>query len=82
MLVAKSGKELQRLLDLTHDYLVEKKLISNVDKSAVVVFGEKGGQSEIFYVNGSELKIEKEFVYLGCKVTSKGRWSSHVDLME
>ena len=33
-------------------------------------------------MNGKELKIEKEFVYLGCKVTSKGRWSSHVDLMD
>ena len=35
--VAKSDTELQRLLDLTHEYVAMKKLRLNADKSAIVV---------------------------------------------
>lgn len=79
VLVAKDGPDLQKLLGMVSSYLDEKRLVLNVTKSVVMVFRQHGNIEERFSVGEEVLKVVEDFVYLGCKFTSNGRWKGQID---
>ena len=82
VLLAETKEKLQQLLEITEVYLEEKKLILNILKSVVIVFGRKAMESEDvnFFFKGETIPVNNEFVYLGVKFTSNGKFSGHLDL--
>ena len=82
VLLAETKEKLQQLLEITEVYLEGKKLILNTSKSVVIVFGRKAMESEdvSFFFKGETMPVNNEFVYLGVKFTSNGKFSGHLDL--
>jgi hypothetical protein len=65
VLLGKSDKELQQLLDALWDFCLANALTVNIKKSEVVVFNKKVTDKYTFKYNGHDLEIRDEFIYLG-----------------
>ena len=84
-LVAESKEHLQQLLDLASSYFRNKKLVLNIKKSVVMVFRESGEQIDsqcLFTYEGRALDYVNEFQYLGCRLSSDGKWKKHLTIVE
>ena len=70
------------MLEIMEVYLEEKKLILNTSKTVVMVFGRKAMESEDvnFSFKVETISVKNEFVYLGVKFTSDGKFSGHLEL--
>jgi hypothetical protein len=78
-LVVNSAHDLQKLLDLTDDYLKMKCLQVNVQKSKVVIFNKRNDKCESkFWFEGEEIQVVDKINYLGYIFQSNGRWNSHI----
>ena len=82
VLLGESKEKLQQLLEIMEVYLEEKKLILNTSKTVVMVFGRKAMESEDvnFSFKVETISVKNEFVYLGVKFTSDGKFSGHLEL--
>lgn len=84
VLVAKSAKELQEMLNLCHSYLTRNKLEMNTKKTKVMVC-RKGGRlknSEKWSVNGQMLEVVNDYKYLGYWFNTSNTASKHLKEME
>ena len=84
-LVTRSNSEQKTLLDLTAEYLEEKKLEINTKKTEVMIFCRRQStgnkDEESFNLNGEVVKVVSQAIYLGFHLTSNGRWSNHISKM-
>ena len=81
-LFARSNSELQTLLDLTAEHLEEKKLEINTKKTEVMIFCRRQSagnkDEESFNLNGEDVKVVSQAIYLGFHLKSNGRWNNHI----
>ena len=85
VLVAQSKEHLKQLLDLASSYFRNKKLVLNIKKSMVMVFRKSGEQIDSqcqFTYKGRTLDFVDEFQYLGCWLSSDGKWKKHLKIVE
>ena len=80
VLLAKSAPDLQKMLEILDSYLESKKLVLNIEKSVILVFGNDEREKNKFYFKGKEMNEVKDYIYLGCKFTSSGKWSDQVQI--
>ena len=80
VLLAKSAPDLQKMLEILDSYLRSKKLVLNIDKSVILVFGKGEKEKNKFYFKGKGMKEVKDFIYLECKFTSSRRWNDQVEM--
>ena len=73
IIFANNADELQRGLDLLHEYCNTWKLVVNTDKSKIMIFRKGGRNSNIsFRYNNKTIDIVNRFNYLGVVFTSGG----------
>ena len=75
VLMAETPEDLQKQLNIFHDYCLAWKLKVNIDKTKIVCF--KNGrlpQNLQFTYSNSEIEIVKEFNYLGLLLTKTGNF--------
>lgn len=78
-LFSKSEKDLQTLLNTTELFLNKWKLKVNIKKSAVMIFNEQQrGKEKHFYIDDKEIKIVKEYKYLGELITENLKIKEHL----
>ena len=76
-LFARFSSELQTLLDLTAEYLEEKKLETDTKNTEVMIFCDRQStgnkDEESFNLNGEAVKVVSQAIYSGFHITSNGR---------
>ena len=69
------GEDLQKQLNIFHDYCLAWKLKVNIDKTKIVCFTNgRLPQNLQFTYSNSEIEIVKEFNYLGLLLTKTGNF--------
>ena len=84
VLLARSGDELQAMLDVVSRYAQQWRFTTNHGKSNVVVMGTPRQRellgTETWFLGGRRLKVVREYKYLGAESGmssgSRGRWNS------
>ena len=77
--VVNSANNLQKLLDLTDDYLKMKLLQVNLQKSKVIIFNKRNDKCESkFWFKREEIQVVDKIEYFEYIFQSNGRWNSHI----
>ena len=75
VLMAETPEDLQKQLNIFHDYCLAWKLKVNIDKTKIVCFTNgRLPQNLQFTYSNSEIEIVKEFNYLGLLLTKTGNF--------
>jgi hypothetical protein len=75
VLMAETPEDLQKQLNIFHDYCLAWKLKANIDKTKIVCFiNGRLPQNLQFTYSNSEIEIVKEFNYLGLLLTKTGNF--------
>ena len=75
--ICESEEELQRMIDILHRYALKFRFQANVDKCAVVVFGDNDEVSTKWNWGNGEIPIKSSYVYLGVRFDRNCGWDVH-----
>ena len=80
IVMADSAKELQLALDAVGSYCTQWKLKINVNKTKIIKFAKrKTPNPHIFKLNGENVEVVDDYVYLGTTISSNGRYAKAID---
>src|SRR5258705_1148020 len=79
VLLAENRLYMQKLLGVAQEYFNENKLVINEEKTKIIIF-KKGGniskkEAGVFYIDGKNVTVVKEYKYLGIKFHATGRFA-------
>ena len=82
VLMAETPEDLQKQLNIFHDYCLARKLKVNIDKTKIVCFTNgRLPQNLKFTYSNSEIEIVKEFNYLGLLLTKTGNFKRAIKFL-
>ena len=74
VLIAKSAKDMQMLLNKMHSYCTEWKLNVNINKTKVMIFSKKKGNCNVEFKYGNNvLEVVESYTYLGLNLSCNGK---------
>ena len=77
LILSESEEGLQNMLKSLNSFAVDNGLKANLDKTKVMIFNKNGRLiHKRFTLGGTEIKVTKEYKYLGFKVTPSGEINS------
>ena len=80
IVMADSAEELQLALHAVSTYCTKWKLKINVNKTKIIKFAKrKSPTPHIFKLNGENVEVVDEYVYLGTTISSNGRYAKAID---
>ena len=81
VLGARSPRMFQKMLDVVYKYSKKYRFCWNQDKSNIMIFGRRGRRQQKFYLGEKELKIVKNYKYLGLILDNRFSFKVHLDKM-
>ena len=84
IVMAESSRELQKALNAVSNYCELWKLRINVDKTKIIRFSKKKSRNNPnnqydFWLNGENVEVVEEYVYLGTTVSSNGKYKKAIE---
>ena len=74
VLIAKSAKDMQTLLNKMHSYRTEWKLNVNINKTKVMIFSKKKENCNVEFKYGKNvLEVVESYTYLGLNLSCNGK---------
>ena len=76
--ITETGRALQSLIDIVHNYSKRWRFEANVKKCAIVIFSKTGRGSGKWVWGDESLPILDSYCYLGVEFSSDGSWDKHI----